>query len=498
MTASAVRQGKGQFINGSWGSQGTIPLASINPATGKPFWQGSEASLQDVEVAYAGAREALKSWANTSFDERAALLQRFSQTVEAQRNQLARLISEEVGKPLWESLTEVNAVIAKINISIAAYKERTWPKSFEGAEAQSHIRYKPQGVVAVLGAFNFPAHLSNGHIVPALLAGNTVLYKPSEQAPAVAELIMECWQQSGLPAGVIQCLQGGSETGKAMLAQDIQGVYFTGSYQTGVRIHRQFADKPEVILALEMGGNNPLVIDSVAQMPATIYNTILSTLITSGQRCTCARRVLIPDNAYGDLFLQQFIKACEQVVIGAFDAAKEPFMGPVISARQADHLLATQHQLLEMGGTSLLAMTSMKGNTGLLTPGIIDMTKVQTPPDDEAFGPLIQIHRYSDFDEAIALANQTRYGLAAGLFSDDPSRYETFYHEVRAGLINWNRPTTGAASNLPFGGVGYSGNHRPSAYFAADYCAYPIASMEQHPMSAPATLLPGIQMDKSR
>jgi succinylglutamic semialdehyde dehydrogenase len=133
--------------------------------------------------------------------------------------------------------------------------------------------------------------------------------------------------------------------------------------------------------------------------------------------------------------------------------------------------------------------------TGLLSPGIMDMTRVTTPPDEELFAPFVQIYRYSHFEEAIELANQTRYGLAAGLLSDSEDHYRFFYQKIRAGLINWNRPTTGAASSLPFGGVGCSGNHRPSAYFAADYCSYPIASMEQPVLSAPAQLLPGIVLE---
>ena len=170
-------------------------------------------------------------------------------------------------------------------------------------------------------------------------------------------------------------------------------------------------------------------------------------------------------------------------------------MGPVISNDQALIHLQSQKKLLESGGESLLSMSLLKENTGLLSPGIIDMTKVSNTPDEEIFAPLVQIHRYKHFDEAISLANQTRYGLAAGLLGDNEANYQHFYQKVRAGLINWNRPTTGAASNLPFGGVGFSGNHRPSAYFAADYCAYPVASMEQPSLTTPAQQLPGIILD---
>ncbi|MDR3504075.1 MAG: succinylglutamate-semialdehyde dehydrogenase [Legionella sp.] len=490
-----MMQSKGQYINGQWVKSNGSALESINPSYGTVFWQGTSATEHEISVAAETAHQALPAWAALDFEQRAQYTKKFAEQVEKKREQLTLLIAQETGKPLWESQTEVSSVLAKINISIQAYQERTAAKHNATAEANACLRFKPQGVVVVLGAFNFPAHLSNGHIVPALLAGNTILYKPSEQTPAVAELIMQCWHDSGLPAGVINCIQGDAHSGKTLLAQDIQGVYFTGSYPTGLRIHQQFSDRPEVILALEMGGNNPLVIDEISNINAAVYHTLLSTLLTAGQRCTCARRVMIPDTAQGDVFLKSFIKACQSLKVGPYDQQPEPFMGPVINHNQALKHLQSQKKLLESGGESLLSMSLLAENTGLLSPGIIDMTKVLNPADEEIFAPLVQIHRYKHFDEAISLANQTRYGLAAGLLSDNEANYQYFYQKVRAGLINWNRPTTGAASNLPFGGVGFSGNHRPSAYFAADYCAYPVASMEQPLLTTPAQQLPGILLD---
>lgn len=496
MPSFTIMQSKGQYINGCWiKGKGSI-LESINPAYGTLLWQGSSATAPEVQAAYDAAHKALKSWAMTSFEQRSTLVKEFAQQVETNKTLLAQLISLETGKPLWESLTEVSAVIGKINLSIQAYQERCPNKETQTAEANHALRYKPHGVVAVLGAFNFPAHLSNGHIVPALLAGNTVLYKPSEQTPAVAEFIMECWHNSGLPLGVINCIQGDASCGKALLSQPIQGVYFTGSYATGLRIHQQFSDRPEVILALEMGGNNPLIIDEdIEDLDAAVYQTLLSSFMTSGQRCTCARRVMIPNSAKGNAFLDRLIKATKAITVGAFNTEPEPFMGPVISYPQALKHLHAQKSLIELGANPLLPMTLLAEYTGLLSPGIIDMTSVTNPPDEEIFAPLMQIYRYDEFSEAIALANRTRYGLAAGLLSDNAAHYQQFFQEVHAGLINWNRPTTGAASSLPFGGVGFSGNHRPSAYFAADYCAYPIASMEQALLNKPAQLLPGITLD---
>lgn len=482
------------YIDGQWRVGSGSPLCSINPADGSLIWQGAHATAEEITAACDAAHRALPDWAQLDFSVRAKHMQLFGQQVDEKKQELAQLISRETGKPLWESATEVSSVIGKVNLSIQAYQERTTEHYTDNAEATSHLRYKPHGVVAVLGPFNFPAHLSNGHIIPALLAGNTIVYKPSELTPAVAEFILQCWHDSGLPAGVINCVQGDAASAKILLQQDIQGVYFTGSYTTGRQINTLFSDRPEVILALEMGGNNPLIIGAVQHIPAAVYHTILSSFITAGQRCTCARRVMIANNEAGDRFLHHLITACKKLRVGACTEKPEPFMGPVISYNHALAHLAAQRSLQQAGGKALLTMSLLAENTGLLSPGIIDMSEVPHPADEELFAPLIQLYRYQDFEHALELANQSRYGLAAGLLSDNQEHYKQFYHTVRAGLINWNRPTTGAAGSLPFGGIGRSGNHRPSAYFAADYCAYPIASLEQAILALPTQPLPGIEL----
>lgn len=479
---------KGHYINGQWSAGQGVALQSINPANGRIVWQGSEATQTDVEQAVANAHHALIAWKKLDYSMRVQYLLRFAELVESTQSTLTQLISLETGKPSWEALTEVNSVIAKIKLSIKAFEERC-PNIATGSNV---LRYKPHGVVAVLGPFNFPAHLSNGHIVPALLAGNTVVYKPSELTPAVAEHIMQCWHDSGLPAGVLQCLQGGVEVAKCLLNQPIQGVFFTGSYQAGLQIHQQFSNRPEIILALEMGGNNPLIFDEVNDLKAAVYQTVLSTMITAGQRCTCARRLFIPQTASGNEYLHQFIKTCQALKIGPFTQSPEPFMGPVIRYQHALSHLARQQTLIDEGGEPLLKMSLLEDNTGFLSPGIIDMTKVKNPADTEIFAPLVQVYRYDNFEHALTLANQTRYGLAAGLFSNNTERYQLFYDTIQAGLINWNTPTTGASSALPFGGIGKSGNHRPSAYFAADYCSYPIASIENVDLHFPENTLPGV------
>lgn len=487
-------QSKRHYIQGQWQRGAGAAFYSYNPADNAVVWEGCEATETEVTAAVEAASTSLRAWSSLELSERFQFLLNFAKQVGTHREALATLIALETGKPRWEALTEVNAIVSKVPLSFQAYQERNAEKITPQPDANTCLRYKPQGVLAVLGAFNFPAHLSNGHIVPALLAGNTVVFKPSELAPAVSQFILQCWHDSGLPPGVLNAVQGGGNVGKTLLSMPIQGVCFTGSYATGQRIHESFGSRPEVMLALEMGGNNPLIIDEVRDIKAAVYNTLLSTMITAGQRCTCARRLFVPKKAWGDAFLSEFLEALKLLKIGNFREDPEPFMGPVIGYLQATMHLEKQETLMQQGGKPLLKMHCLKEGTGFLSPGVMDMTMVADPLDEEIFAPFVQVYRYEHFEDALILANRTRYGLVAALFSDCLDKYTQFYHSVSAGLINWNRPTTGASSVLPFGGVGRSGNHRPSGYFAADYCAYPIAGLELPLMVAPASCLPGIDL----
>ncbi|KFX70116.1 succinylglutamate-semialdehyde dehydrogenase [Pseudomonas taeanensis MS-3] len=483
------------YIAGRWHVGQGEALESLNPVSQQVLWQGNGASAEQVEAAVQAARAAFPAWASRSLDERIALLEQFATTLKAHTDELARTIGEETGKPLWESATEVTSMANKVAISVQSYRERTGEKSGPLADATAVLRHKPHGVVAVFGPYNFPGHLPNGHIVPALLAGNTVVFKPSELTPKVAELTVKCWIEAGLPAGVLNLVQGARETGVALAANNgIDGLFFTGSSRTGNLLHNQFAGRPEKILALEMGGNNPLIVDQLQDVDAAVYTIIQSAFISAGQRCTCARRLLVPQGAWGDALLQRLVNVAATIKVGAFDAQPAPFMGSVISLAAAEQLLQAQQLLLAKGAKALLEMTQPLAGAALLTPGIIDVTAVAERQDEEFFGPLLQVIRYADFDAAIAEANATEFGLAAGLLSDSKARYEQFWLESRAGIVNWNKQLTGAASTAPFGGVGASGNHRASAYYAADYCAYPVASLETESVSLPATLSPGVSL----
>ncbi|MEL7938117.1 succinylglutamate-semialdehyde dehydrogenase [Pseudomonas delhiensis] len=483
------------YIAGQWQAGEGDALESLDPVSQAVVWSGRAANAAQVDAAVAAARAAFPAWARRPLEERIAVLEAFAAALKARSDELARAIGEETGKPLWEATTEVTSMVNKVAISVQAYRERTGTKSGPLADATAVLRHKPHGVVAVFGPYNFPGHLPNGHIVPALLAGNAVIFKPSELTPKVAELTLRAWIDAGLPAGVLNLVQGARDTGVALAGHaGIDGLFFTGSSRTGNLLHSQFGGQPQKILALEMGGNNPLIVDEVRDVDAAVYTIIQSAFISAGQRCTCARRLLVPAGAWGDALLARLVAVSASIKVGRFDEQPAPFMGSVISLAAAEHLLKAQEHLLANGAVALLAMSQPLEGAALLTPGILDVTAVSERPDEEFFGPLLQVIRYAGFDEAMREANATQYGLAAGLLSDSRERFEGFLLESRAGIVNWNKQLTGAASSAPFGGIGASGNHRPSAYYAADYCAYPVASLESESLALPATLTPGVSL----
>ena len=484
-----------QFINGEWlAGQGEV-FSSVNPANNEVIWQANSATAEQVDIAVKSAREAFYSWSDMAFEARLEVVKRFAEQLKENSEELAIAIARETGKPLWETRTEAGAKVGKIAISEKAYHERTGVVENAMPVGRAVIRHKAHGVVAVFGPYNFPGHLPNGHIVPALLAGNTAIFKPSELTPYVAELTLKLWEKAGLPAGVINLVQGEVETGKALAShRGIDGLFFTGSSRTGHILHEQFAGQPGKILALEMGGNNPLIVKDASDTKAVVHDIIQSAFISSGQRCTCARKLFLPAGEQGDAILEHLVRATKAIKVGNFDDEDQPFMGSMISNQAAAGMVAAQQQLIDLGAEAIIELTHKEG-TGFVTPGILECSNVTDFPDDEHFGPLLKVFRYTDFDAAIDKANDTNFGLSAGLLSDNAEDYDHFIRRIRAGIVNFNRPITGASSAAPFGGIGASGNHRASAYYAADYCAYPVASVELEKVTLPSALSPGLSID---
>lgn len=467
-------------------------IISHEPATDAELWRGK---VGDVDEMVMRARRAWPQWAAQPLATRIELMRRFANEVRKEQDHFAELIARETGKPLWEARGEVESVVAKVEISVRAYAERTGQRKLDSAlQGTAAVRHKPHGVMAVLGPFNFPAHLPNGHIVPALIAGNAVVFKPSEKTPAVGEFLLKCFHAAGVSAAVVQLLVGGPEEGKALVAHEgIDGVLFTGSAQAGIAINRKLAANPGKIVALEMGGNNPLVLWDTPKISDAAVLIVQSAFTTAGQRCTAARRLIVKASLY-DQAIEEVKRLTNRLIVGAPFDEPAPFMGPVIDMQAADQLTESFLYLLSHGGKAITHMKRPREGLPFVSPGLIDTTAMAERPDVELFGPLLQVIKVDDFDQAIAEANNTRFGLAASLVGGNPQEYNRFWANIRAGIVNWNRPTSGASSAAPFGGVGFSGNHRPAAFYAADYCAYPVASTE---MEQPrATVGVGFRDDK--
>jgi succinylglutamic semialdehyde dehydrogenase len=467
------------LINGQWLAGGGHRFESTNPASGEVIWSGACADANDVDSAVIAASQAFSAWRQCGVEQRLSVIKSFVELLKENSDALARVIAKETGKILWDAKGEVAAMIGKAAISEKAYHERTGVVEQTLGGVQARLKHNPLGVMAVFGPYNFPCHLPNGHIIPALIAGNTIVFKPSELTPLCAEFTLQLWQQAGLPDGVLNLVQGAKDTGIALSQHEgLAGILFTGSVETGKAIHRQFAGRPEKMLALEMGGNNPLIVESAPSLDAAVQTTIQSAFVSSGQRCTCARRLIVPNGQWGDDFVAALVDILPKLSIGHWDAEPAPFMGPLIATGPVQAVLTGQRHWQTLGGNVLVEAEPLDVGECFVSPGLVDVSDVfDKLPDKEIFGPLLQLIRVDNLAAALEVANATQYGLSAGLISESADSFEFFMSHIKAGVVNWNRPLTGASGAMPFGGPGVSGNLRPSAYYAADYCAYPVASM---------------------
>ncbi len=458
-------------------------FSSISPIDDQSLWTGSASSKSQIDRVMHRADEAGRNWRQRTLPERIEVVRRYRQYLADHQDPIADLISREVGKLSWDARAEVAAAIGKVDLSINAILGRRDEQRIQDDSIAHVIRYRPLGVALVLGPFNFPLHLPGGQIIPALLAGNAVVFKPSDQATAVGQWITESWQTVGLPGGLLQMITGGVQTAvDAIDSPFVAGVFLTGSRAAGQAIHRQLAGRPDVLLALELGGNNPVVITDVdAATAARIVS--FSAFISAGQRCTCARRAIFVQGEHTQRQIDALVGQTSSLRVGLPGDLPVPQVGPLISVAAAEGLARTYDRLLRLGCQPLIPMVSDPRRENLVHPMIVDATSITDERLDELgemewFGPLLVVQRVADFDAAIHAAARTPYGLAASLLGGTREMFDQFVNQVGAGVVNWNRPTTGAAGALPFGGLGDSGNHRPAGFFAIDFCNDPIASLE--------------------
>jgi succinylglutamic semialdehyde dehydrogenase len=517
----SLKRWSADLINNRWIPLPGDQIRSTNPAhPDQTIWQGTPIQAH-VDQAVAAAREASPAWSRWPLERRAAVLRRFAAIATARIDEMTALIRDEVGKPTWDAKSEAALLATKVEITLdqspqSPLRRVTGYEVPLGPTRTGKAWFRPHGVMAVLGPFNFPAHLPNGHIIPALALGNTIVFKPSDKTPGSGQILAEFFQQAleeeNAPSGVFNLIQGQAQVAAALSSHpDIDGVLFTGSWPVGRRIMQANLDHPGRILALEMGGNNPAVILEDADLKQAAIECVRSAFITTGQRCTCTRRLIIHESI-ADKLIPAICKAASNLIIGD---PKDPntFMGPVISQQARDSILAQVASMQAAGGHTLVQSTAIDGPGAgwYLSPGIMEVdafTRQDSGPrtqdlgpspspgaDIEVFGPFLRLCVVRSLDEALAQANATDFGLAASLFTKSAQAIEAFQHACRAGCLNINTGTAGASSKLPFGGLGKSGNHRPAGAFSVDYGAYPVAGMIEQGNAA--QLPPGMRFEDS-
>jgi succinylglutamic semialdehyde dehydrogenase len=351
-----------------------------------------------------------------------------------------------------------------------------------------------------LGPFNFPGHLANGHIVPALATGNTVVFKPSELTPAVGQVMAQLFQEAQFPPGVFNLVQGPAETGKRLVSdENVDGILFTGSYETGQKIKSATFEHHWKLLALEMGGKNASIVWDDADLDKAIYESIIGAFVTAGQRCSGTSRLILHPKI-AEKFTQKFYDTAKKLTIGYWKDTV--FMGPLINQDAVEKYLRFQEIAQREGAERLMRGKVLDtGRSGYyVTPSICLVDKYR--PDSvyqksEIFGPNVAIYQTDDFEEALKINESTGFGLVTSIFSKKRELYEEATLRARTGLVNWNRTTNGASSKLPFGGIGKSGNDRPTAHFAVYYCTVPVASLEDTGAFDPKSVLPGVSYEPS-
>ena len=463
----------GDYINGEFILDLTsAPFHSMNPASLNDVICPARSREGSVDQAVTTATKALIEWRRMGFDGRVEALRRVAGLVEQHRDRIAEAITAEMGKPIKEARIEAGSIKSKIEGTIAQWAY-TLPQAPPNAPGEQ--RFHPLGVVGIVGPFNFPIHLLNTHIIPALLAGNTVIIKPSEVTPLCGQRYMELFHEAHFPIGVLNMVQGRGDVGAALVAhEDLNGVIFTGSYETGRKIRQATFDQPHKKICLELGGKNPAVVLDDADLDQACREILLGALLTSGQRCTATSRVIAT---------AQIAESLKHRLIDAFKRIKpldptreDAFMGPLANHQAQERFMHLLIQAKEEGAEPWVESVASSGGA-FVTPSIYGVSGDEGYLEHELFGPHIAFQTVANEEEAYAWASQNRYGLSASIFTAREEAFEAFYERVPTGVLNWNRSTNGASGLLPFGGVGKSGNWHPAGSEGPRLSTYPVAVM---------------------
>lgn len=502
---------RGDYFSGSFTSPNGISPKDIANSqeeitktcpgdTSHTLWS-AQVNYENIERVIESSIEGFQSWRKTSFTERVEILKKFGEIAAARKEHIAEAIALETGKPLWESLTEAGAISAKVNVTISDSLKRIETKTIEEVlpNIDGHIVYKPLGPSLVIGPFNFPCHLANGQILSALLAGNSIIFKPSEKTIYSSQLLIECLHEAGFPKGVINFINGTVKTTQDILKHPaIKGIFFTGSFAVGKKILEAVGTDVTKLVALEMGGKNSSIIHSDVNLDHALPELLRACYLSTGQRCTSTSMIIVHKDIEAE-FIDRFKTLTERIIYDHPTKFKAtPFMGPLIDKAAKDKYLSSLRLGEDNGAEAIIphmeADMSFQGH--YVNPTIHYLAKATEDnpfTQEEIFGPSVCITPYSEFEYAIEIANISDYGLAASVFTCDQEKYRLALRDIDAGIINLNRSTVGASSRLPFGGVKHSGNHHPAAVSMIDHTVGTVASLETQDMSSTIDSITGLK-----
>ena len=431
------------------------PLNVYNPATGELISTLPSDDAASVAAKAAQARVAQPAWAKVPMAERKACISRFRAGIAAELDALAAIMTRETGKPISMSRNELNGLLTRIDFFLAELDSSTATQTvFDDGGMLEQIEHTPLGVVANISAWNYPWFVGGNVFIPALLTGNAVLYKPSEYAAMTGLAIARLLHAAGVPKDAFAALIGGAEVGSALLAQKIDGLFFTGSHATGIKIAQVLG--PRLIkLQLELGGKDPTYVCEDANIQIAAASLADGAMYNTGQSCCSVERIYVHEKIY-DAFVAALVTTVKTFKVGdPMDAAT--YIGAITRAQQLDVLDAQVKDANAKGATLLLGGQRLPGPGNWFAPTVFsNVNHTMELMKEESFGPIIGIQKVSGDAEAVHLMNDTRYGLTAGVFTPDEARAKALLAQVNAGSVYWNCCDR-VSPRLPWSGHGDSG-----------------------------------------
>lgn len=445
----------------------------FNPANGKVELQFEEDSASVVKEKFLKAKAASGAWSRRPFSERAAMIKKFSDLIGQKVEECARALTLDMGKPLSQATGEVKGTIGRIAFFLEQSEKRMARTQVyaEGGMEES-IGFEPLGVIANVSAWNYPWFVGSNVFIPALLTGNTVLFKPSEFSIRTGRLIGQIMREAGVPDDVFQCVFGGSATGAAVLAQPINGAFFTGSYQTGKKISEQLAGRM-VRLQMELGGKDPAYVRHDADPVGAAQGLADGAFYNAGQSCCGIERVYVHESIYPK-FVDEFVAFAKNAKVGD-PFAEGTYIGPLTRSAQLKFLEDQVKDAQAKGARLLTGGKRLPGDGFFFPPTVmVDVNHTMDIMTEESFGPVIGIMKVKNDAEALQLMNDTKYGLTASVFTKEKNVAESMMSQLNAGSVYWNCCDR-VSPRLPWSGRGWSGIGSTLSYLGIDAFLQPKA-----------------------